>query len=93
MKELAGLALGALLALAGCSTNHRLITPDHEAREIISPEARPGGCSPCMYSVCGDADSYPPGGWRAHHKGVEYIFDCDECRTRFNAKPELYSDR
>jgi len=77
----------ALLALAACSTTHRLMEPDPAARNI-SPEKTTvkEGIDP----VCGAVVKADHRFWYASHHGTEYYFDSEECKREFEENPDLF---
>ena len=78
-----------LAALAACSSENRLLAPDHEADKIVSkhkPDTVGRGVDP----VCGahlDESGYA---WRSTLEGEEYYFDSEGCKLQFEAYPDLY---
>ena len=83
--------LGAtLLALAACSTNRRLLAPDHEEHHI-SGEKPAGTMKKGSDPVCGahmdDAEAY----WHTSYRGTMYYFDSEECKAQFEENPDLFS--
>ena len=82
--------LGATLAaLAACSTDKRLLTPDHEADKIISPETRHRegrGADP----VCGASLDHADETWSSRTEDGVYYFDSAECKKQFDRNPDLY---
>ncbi len=86
------LAFGAttLFAIAGCSDQTPYTDLVSAGRQPLSPEKASGECSPCMEPVCGDRSGYSAGTWCSSLRGVEYVFDCEECKTRFDDDPDLH---
>jgi YHS domain-containing protein len=80
----------ALLALAACSTNHRLLAPDPEARHI-SPEKPSGTVKRGVDPVCGASMESAEGSWRSSYHGTLYYFDSEECKNQFEENPDLFS--
>jgi YHS domain-containing protein len=80
-----------LVALAACSTEDRLLAPDHEANRIVSKENDNRKPRRMEDPVCGQ----PLGGaeytWHSSHDGHEFYFDSESCKKQFDANPELYS--
>jgi YHS domain-containing protein len=84
--------LGAtLLALAACSTDRRLLAPDHEAQRIISPEKNSATVKRGTDPVCGADMNHAVSFWQTSYEGTEYYFDSEECRRQFHENPELFS--
>ena len=83
--------LGAvLLALAACSTNHRLLAPDPEARHISSEKPShtvKQGVDP----VCGSSMDSAEASWHSSYHGNLYYFDSEECKKQFEENPDLFS--
>jgi len=79
----------ALLALAACSTNHRLLAPDHEARHISSekPSTIKRGSDPVCGASMDNAQAY----WHSTYHGNVYYFDSEECKKEFEDNPDLFS--
>ena len=90
MKTNAMIALTLVLAFGGCSTNGRLLAPDPDPNGKVSPEL-----SSVHHRrrdpVCGGYIGFPEGPWYACHRGVEYAFDCNECKIVFEENPGFYS--
>ena len=85
------LILGAsLLALAACSTHDNLLAPDREADRLISPEPRTDAAMD-VDPVCGTRLDDMHDVWYATYDGVQYIFDSETCRKKFEAHPEHYT--
>jgi YHS domain-containing protein len=83
----------ALFIFAGCSNPKHPGKPDNAGLQTLSPGKTDGECSPCMDPICGDRIGISDASWRSSHRGVEYVFDCEECKTRFDADPELFTQR
>jgi YHS domain-containing protein len=84
--------LGAtLLALAACSTNHRLLAPDHEAKHIVSKEKNSAAAHRGSDPVCGAEMDHATTFWHSSHEGITYYFDSEECRQQFEENPGLFS--
>lgn len=83
--------LGAsLLALAACSTNHRLLAPDQEAKNISSEKPSSTiekGTDPVCGAAMNSADMF----WHATYQGTTYYFDSEECQRQFEENPDLFS--
>jgi YHS domain-containing protein len=80
----------ALLALAACSSNHRLLAPDPEARHISSEKpSHPAkrGTDP----VCGASMNNAEAFWHSSYHGALYYFDSEECKKQFEENPDLFS--
>ena len=80
----------ALLALAACSTTHRLMEPDLAARNL-SPEKPSGTVKEGIDPVCGAVVKAGQRYWYASYHGTEYYFDSEECRREFEENPEVFS--
>ena len=84
--------LGAtLLSLAACSTNHRLLAPDHEAAHIISPEKPADPVRKGMDPVCGASMEQAQASWHSTYHGNVYYFDSEDCMRQFEENPDLFS--
>jgi len=84
--------LGAtLLALAACSTNRRLLAPDHEANRIISPEKPSATVKRGADPVCGADMAQAETSWHTTYQGTQYYFDSEECKRQFEENPDLFS--
>jgi YHS domain-containing protein len=80
----------ALVALAACSTNKRLLAPDPEAHNI-SPE-KPSGTGKRGYDpVCGASMDSTQDYWHTTYHGTVFYFDSEECKREFEENPELFS--
>lgn len=79
----------ALAALAACSTEGRLLTPDPEAEYLLSGEAREEARA--VDPVCGTTLDGDKAGWHALHEGHHYLFDSEDCMRQFERNPELYT--
>ena len=80
----------ALLALAACSTTHRLLAPDPEAHQISSEKpssTEKRGLDP----VCGANMDSTEEFWHTSYHGTLYYFDSEECKKQFEENPDLYS--
>jgi len=81
-----------LLALAACSTDRRLLAPDPQAKEILSPESKKTGKQPMVYDpVCGSAMGRESAPWHTMYHGAEFYFDREECKRQFEDNPAAYS--
>ena len=79
--------LGAtLLALAACSTNHRLLAPDPEARHI-SPEKDHQVAKKGVDPVCGALMDNASTFWHSSYRGTIYYFDSAECKAHRQGSP------
>ena len=80
-----------LLALAACSTNHRLLAPDEGAKQITphSHHMVKRGVDP----VCGMSMDHAPADafWHTSYQGTEYYFDSETCKRLFEENPDLYT--
>jgi YHS domain-containing protein len=80
----------ALVALAACSTNHRLLAPDPEARHISS-EKPSGPPKAAVDPVCGASIAHADVTWHSSYHGNVYYFDTEECKKQFEENPDLFS--
>ncbi len=80
----------ALTALAACSTNHRLLAPDHEAARVVSPE-KPSHVQRGTDPVCGATMDNAQEFWHSSYHGNLYYFDSQECKKQFEENPDLFS--
>ncbi|HVE38625.1 MAG TPA: YHS domain-containing protein [Planctomycetota bacterium] len=80
----------ALAALAACSTNHRLLAPDHEAQHLVSSE-KPSHIKRGTDPVCGTAMDNAHEFWHTSYHGNLYYFDSEECKKQFEDNPDLFS--
>lgn len=85
------LILSALAALAACSTNRRLLTPDHEADKIVSPEKPSTVKGRGVDPVCGAPMEQTTAYWHSSHSGKGYYFDSETCKRQFDENPDLYT--
>ena len=90
MKTNAMLVLTLALALSGCSTNGRMLAPDPDPNGKLSPET-PAARHHRHDPVCGAMIAFQEGPYTSCHRGVEYSFDCTECKTLFDENPGYYS--
>jgi YHS domain-containing protein len=81
----------ALLALAACSTNHRLLAPDHEAKYALNPEKPDSPPKRGVDPVCGASMDSVEAFWHSTYRGADYLFDSKECKEQFDAHPDLYA--
>jgi YHS domain-containing protein len=80
----------ALVALAACSTNHRLLAPDSEAHQV-SPEKPSTTAKRGIDPVCGANMDNTEAYWHTSYHGSMYFFDSEECKKQFEENPDLYS--
>lgn len=80
-----------LVALAACSTERRLLAPDHEANRIVSKENDDRKPRRWEDPVCGQPLEEAEVTWHSSHDGHEFYFDSESCKKQFDANPELYS--
>ena len=80
----------ALVALAACSTNHRLLAPDPEERHLSS-EKPSGPVKRAVDPVCGASIAHADGTWHSSYHGNVYYFDSEECKNQFEENPDLFS--
>jgi YHS domain-containing protein len=79
-----------LLVLTACSTNHRLLAPDQEARQVSSRKpSHPAnrGVDPVCGAPMEDVQVY----WHSTYEGSDYYFDSGRCKLLFDESPERYS--
>ena len=77
-----------LLALAACSTNHRLLAPDPEAKHL-SPE-KPVHTKMGVDPVCGTTVDSSEAYWHASYQGTQFYFESEECKKQFEENPDLF---
>jgi YHS domain-containing protein len=83
--------LGAVLgALAACSTEGRLLTPDPEKGSILSREERTTSTRGEVDPVCGAHLDPGEVHWRSSFEDNEYYFDSEECKQEFDATLEAF---
>lgn len=80
-----------LLSLAACSTHDHLLTPDPQAKEILSPEHRKESRPVAYDPVCGTSLGRDSAPWHTMYRGTEYYFDREECKRQFEENPAAYS--
>jgi YHS domain-containing protein len=80
-----------LAALAACSTDRRLLAPDHEADKLVSPEPRNTAKTRMVDPVCGAPLERSEVTWRSMYEGNEYVFESEDCKKAFDENPELFS--
>lgn len=79
-----------LAALAACSTEHRLLAPDHEADKIVTQEKGKEETRREVDPVCGQPLDQAEVTWESDVQGRIYFFDSLECKKQFDSNPELY---
>jgi len=79
-----------LAALAACSTEHRLLAPDHEADRIVSKEKGNREERREVDPVCGQPLDQAEVTWESTVDGDVFLFDSEECKKQFDANPNLY---
>ena len=79
-----------LAALAACSTEHRLLAPDHEAERIVSQERDGLEERREVDPVCGQPLDQAEDTWESTVDGRMFLFDSEECKKQFDANPDLY---
>lgn len=84
------LVSATLVALAACSTEHRLLAPDHEAERIVSKEKDGRSERREVDPVCGQPLDQAEVTWESSVDGELFLFDSEECKKQFDANPDLY---
>ena len=79
-----------LAALAACSTEQRLLAPDHEAERIVSKERDGLEERREVDPVCGHPLDQVDETWESTVDGRLFLFDSEECKKQFDANPGLY---
>jgi len=80
-----------LLALGGCTTHDQRKDLKDPGCPMLSSGEADNECAPCMDPICGDRIGSWEGTWRSSYRGVEYDFDCEECKSHFQADPDRYT--
>jgi hypothetical protein len=75
VKQILGLAGAVMFVLTGCSTNRRLLAPDHTARHMISPEASAAKHNSWVDPLGNALGDFPQTHWQSYHQGVVYRHD------------------
>lgn len=79
-----------LVALAACSTENRLLAPDHEADKIVSKEKGTVEPRKDHDPVCGQHLDQAEVSWVSTIDDEVYFFDSEACKKQFDANPDLY---